>query len=117
MQKLHLLRPDPLPVPLPVAFPLILFFLKGQRVSVNLVRNDQYVFDEPVECVLGVKNEDPDEFLSWSDFCDATLPVYLSGSDCDVDDDEEDVVECEFDDEEECEDEEEDDEDDEDDII
>ena len=61
----------------PSASPLFLFFLKGKPVSINLLRGGQYVFSEPVECVLGSKNEDPDQFLGWESFCDKTLPPFF----------------------------------------
>ena len=39
------------------------------------------MFSEPVECVVGIKNEDPDLFLDYEDFCDATLPPILEKED------------------------------------
>ena len=50
-------------------------------MSVTLLRGGEYVFSEPVECVVGIKNEDPDLFLEYEDFCEATLPPVLETED------------------------------------
>ena len=47
-------------------------YLKGRSVLINLIKEGEYLYDEPVRCVLGFKN--PDMELSGEEFCEKVGP-------------------------------------------
>ena len=46
---------------------------KGRNVAINLVKDNAFVYDEPVNCVVGYKN--PDLHVNHTEFCDLIKSV------------------------------------------